>query len=122
MFDELFNQSSIVAGYQKAPLQSLANFLSEEGHPPSTLERITWVLFVEAQAANFDEGSSLPQSLKEPLGRIGKNAGNRRMVAKAGSEGVFFALCSVTICGPRLSALLDGSIRFALRYILAGPT
>src|SRR5262249_1265353 len=102
------------------------NFLKkarEEGHLLSTLERITWALFVLAQAVNFDTGPvTTTQSLKEPLGEISHARTKRRrqgMAAKA-------ALCSVTICGPRLNALLDGqhSIRSALHigegYITAG--
>ena len=60
MFDELFNQSFVVARYQNAPhAESRANFLKkarEEGYPISTLERIAWALLVVAQAVNFNAG------------------------------------------------------------------
>jgi hypothetical protein len=52
MFDELFDQSFVVARYQNAPhAESRANFLKkarEEGYPISTLERIAWALLVVA--------------------------------------------------------------------------
>jgi hypothetical protein len=72
MFDELFNQSSIIARYQKAPYaESRANFLKKarvEGHPPSMLERIAWTLLAVAQAVNFDAGSVTATELERAFG------------------------------------------------------
>jgi hypothetical protein len=71
MFDELFNQSFVVARYQNAPhAESSANFLKkarEEGYPISTLERIAWALLVVAQAVNFNAGPITATELERAL-------------------------------------------------------
>jgi site-specific recombinase XerD len=71
MFDELFNQSFVVARYQNAPhAESRANFLRkarEEGYPISTLERIAWALLVVAQAVNFNAGPITATELERAL-------------------------------------------------------